>query len=203
MLDKLNRLNSIFESFIFCLLSKAERSNLLPAFLSQSLGLQSPKSFKDLNSILFICKGNICRSAYANIKLKEELKNNSIQNVKVFSGGVWTKDGKPANAKAIESAQNRGIDLSNHKTHSIIKEDLDKADIILIMDRSHRKEIAKISQIALEKTFYLARLIEDSKDIHPLIIKDPYGRSEEVFQKCFNVIDKALLRVVSLLQKNA
>lgn len=204
MSERLQRFYSMLEFYILKLISQAEHNGLLPKSIAHTLGFSKPNcSLKVARSILFICKGNICRSAYADYKLKQELAKKNQTNIKVFSGGVWTKDGKPANAQAIISSKKRGVDLSEHRTHSVTKEDLEAADIIFIMDTSHRKAISKLAKDALPKTFYLARCIEKNTQSHPLIIKDPYGKSEEVFQLCFNIIDKAILEITSSLQKNA
>jgi protein-tyrosine-phosphatase len=72
------------------------------------------------------------------------------------------------------------------------------ADLILVMDASHRVGIKKLNSSALDKTFYLARF--NSSAAAPIIIMDPYGASEEVFEGCFDQIDAALEGLVKCLR---
>ena len=43
--------------------------------------------------IMFICTGNICRSAMAQWLLKQKLDDKEIKNVEVYSCGVYAQDG--------------------------------------------------------------------------------------------------------------
>jgi protein-tyrosine phosphatase len=203
MLNFTSRYNQLSAYLKICVLGLAscwERKGYLSSKDTKALGIGLAHSEKQVETVLFVCKGNICRSAYAEKKLKLELEAKGFSGIQVNSGGVWTKDGKPANEQAILSAKERGVDLSEHLTSVVTTDDLELADLILIMDISHRNAIRELQPQALQKTFYLGRLSVGKKD--PLIIKDPYGRSAEVFQKCFDVIDRSLTGLINLLQKN-
>lgn len=39
--------------------------------------------------IMFVCTGNICRSAMAHWLFKDKLEKNNINNVEVYSSGIY------------------------------------------------------------------------------------------------------------------
>lgn len=65
--------------------------------------------------IMFICTGNICRSAMAHWLLKKKLEQNNIQNVEVYSSGIYALDGDSSTDEAIEVMEEYGVDLKKHR----------------------------------------------------------------------------------------
>jgi len=47
--------------------------------------------------IMFICTGNICRSAMAEGMMKKMLEENNIKNVEVCSSGIYAEDRRLCN----------------------------------------------------------------------------------------------------------
>ena len=43
--------------------------------------------------IMFICTGNICRSAMAHWLMDKKLKDNKIDNIQIYSCGIFAQDG--------------------------------------------------------------------------------------------------------------
>ncbi|HQH26383.1 MAG TPA: low molecular weight phosphotyrosine protein phosphatase [Oligoflexia bacterium] len=148
-------------------------------------------------TILVLCQGNICRSAYAEAKLQQLLKGRHCSNVSVKSAGVATADGKSADAAAVQAAALRGIDLSGHRTTRVTAELLAGADLVLLMDPYQRDAIRVLSPGALKKTMYLGAL--SAGDGFGLTIADPFGREPECFRKCFERIDFAMERLAEHL----
>lgn len=140
-------------------------------------------------NIVFVCTGNICRSAYGEKKLAT-LIDSAAYNL--TSAGVATNDGKAANKDAIRAADRRGIDLSSHKTSIATDEKLEEADLILIKDTSHYKLIKDQFK---DKTKFLG-IYSDSNRTS---IKDPYGKSDEVFDQCFDQIDSSLSNLIKYI----
>lgn len=64
---------------------------------------------------MFICTGNICRSAMAHWLLKKKLEQNNIQNVEVYSSGIYALDGDSSTDEAIEVMEEYGVDLKKHR----------------------------------------------------------------------------------------
>ena len=65
--------------------------------------------WSSIERLVFICKGNICRSAYA------EAVARSL-GINAISCGIDTIEDAPANDCAISEAKQQGIDLNGHVT---------------------------------------------------------------------------------------
>ena len=146
------------------------------------------KEFKEKpKSIVFVCTGNICRSAYAEKKLQSMTNNFDLS-----SAGLETNDGKDANPGAMEASKRRNIDLSKHKTSIATDEILSQADLILIKDSGHYKLIKDEFK---GKTKFLGIYANNKRTS----IKDPYGKSQEFFDRCFDQIDSSLENLLRYL----
>jgi protein-tyrosine phosphatase len=147
-------------------------------------------------SILITCKGNICRSPYAEAKLRSMLLKYGLEGIKVYSRGFETNKAKPANELAISEARLRGIDLSMHSTTPINDADINSAQLILVVEPRY------FSLLDPSKTMYLGATGIGAGST--LIIEDPYSRyvNEDAFNKiriCFDKIDASLEGLVSYL----
>jgi protein-tyrosine phosphatase len=83
------------------------------------------------NRIVFVCKGNICRSALAEHYFR------SVSDIPAASIGLDTNTGKAANERVTEEAKALGIDLSNHRTTAIKDFDAMPGDLYVCMEPEH------------------------------------------------------------------
>ncbi len=136
------------------------------------------------NRILVICTGNICRSPYAEARLKQLLPDKHID-----SAGVATEKSKlqdsPADPKAIKVGQEQGLDLSLHKAKQVTQQIVDDVDLILAMERDQIEQLCEIIPTARSKAFLFGHWIGLST------IDDPYLQDESAFRQAFVNIDKA------------
>lgn len=135
-------------------------------------------------SVLVVCMGNICRSPYAERKLK------SLQpNLEVASAGLATKvsklAGKSADATATKAAVSFGIDLNGHKAQQVTEKLVAYFDVILVMESSQLKTLCELYPWASHKvtTFGYWNNITT--------IDDPYQRGLHAFRRAFFTIDRA------------
>ncbi len=145
--------------------------------------------------ILILCKGNICRSAYACERLREQLVRFGPA-VEICSAGLWTKTGKPADPDAVRNAASRGVDLSTHVTTAVTEQHIQTAGLILLMDGSNYSMIRKLFPAALTKSMYLGALDPKQSVFSALEVPDPYGKSDKAFASCFDKIDRSLDELV-------
>ena len=80
-----------------------------------------------IDRLVFVCKGNICRSAYA------EAVARSI-GVDSISCGIDTVTGAPANEQAIKISSMRGFDLTKHKTTPVQSLTFKENDLLIAME---------------------------------------------------------------------
>lgn len=132
--------------------------------------------------LVFVCKGNICRSAYAEA-VARSLGIDSI------SCGVETRIDLPANEDAIRAAVAKGVDLSRHKTTPIQSLTFREGDFFITMEPW---QLEYISREYGEDRCSLLGLW--GRPVNPYI-HDPYGASSVYFNHCFNYIEKSVNEV--------
>lgn len=149
----------------------------------------SYRSYRQINwnnveRLVFVCRGNICRSAYADAVARS-------LGVGSISCGIETQTGLPANSDAIRAAAEKGVDLSSHKTTPIQSLTFQHSDLFIVMEPW---QIEYISQEFGEQ-YRLSLLGLWSKPVSQHI-QDPYGASHVYFNNCFNYIDKSVHEIV-------
>ena len=174
---------------------------------------------KEKFKILFICTGNSCRSPMAEGILKKMLKESKLDNFEVFSAGTSSMNGVFASLFAVEVAEQRNVDLSQHRTRQLSKQILKEADLILAMSDTHWESIRRMDKNALEKVYllktfphhyttsspegdlYVTEIENKSQSIS--YIKDPIGGSIDDYHECFSEIEKEIKRIFPDLVKKA
>lgn len=140
--------------------------------------------------LVFVCKGNICRSAYAERKARS-------MNLPAISCGLRIRaDMCPPDALATASA--RGVDLSGHRPRSFEDIVLASGDLMIAMEpmqanQVHEAALATDAQVTLLGLFSTPR--------RPWL-QDPYGLSAAYFSRCFEIIDSALTVLAAHLHEN-
>jgi protein-tyrosine phosphatase len=81
--------------------------------------------------VLVICYGNIYRSPFCGASLRQQLP----ADIEVRTSGFHRVVGRPSPDRHVAMSQSRKIDLSAHRSSKITPEDLQWADVIVLMDR--------------------------------------------------------------------
>ena len=87
--------------------------------------------------ILVLCEGNYCRSPMAEFLLRASLG----PEVSVESAGLGALHGSSAAPEAEALMTDRGLDISSHRARQLTKEIALAADLILVMEKVHRRRL--------------------------------------------------------------
>ena len=85
---------------------------------------------------MFICTGNICRSAMAHWLAKKKLEKANKKNVEVYSSGIFALDGDVSTKEAIEVMEEYDVNLKQHRATLTKNSNIEQMDLILCMTRS-------------------------------------------------------------------
>jgi protein-tyrosine phosphatase len=147
--------------------------------------------FSRVRRLVFICKGNICRSPYAEVRAR-------MLGAQTVSGGLEAAGDKPANDTAIHVSRGRGVDLTKHVSQNVSSMKFDTSDLIVVMEPSHLRGAAELAtRSGAQHT--LAGLWCSSPRV---AIEDPYGRSASQFSDCFTQLDAAIENLVTQSRAN-
>jgi protein-tyrosine phosphatase len=64
-------------------------------------------------------------------------------------------EGRPTPQRMVDAAAEHGVDLSDHRSRRLTADDVERADLVLCMDRSHPVRVAELSTRAPAVTFTL------------------------------------------------
>ena len=89
--------------------------------------------------ILFVCTGNICRSPTAEGVFRHQAKLAGLEDrLSIDSAGTHGYHiGDPPDRRSIAAARRRGIDLSTLRARRVIRQDFEKFDYVIALDRGH------------------------------------------------------------------
>jgi protein-tyrosine phosphatase len=149
---------------------------------------------KSLSNVLVVCKGNICRSPFAEAVLSSEVRASQIASVHVWSRGTENYHvGKGADRLATRVAHEFGVDLSTHVAKQLAaidaQSDAQRADLILLLDSENRARLLQL--FPNEGTSRTIRLLGEFLDPPVPDIPDPYRGSEGDFRKAFGLVSAA------------
>jgi protein-tyrosine phosphatase len=151
--------------------------------------ISNPKIPLQVKSILFVCKGNICRSPFAEISSKHNI---GISNQYIFSSaGIYVKSPQVPPHEAVIAANDFGIDLQGHKSKSINYRMMESNDLIVVMEVWQYKYLNKLFAEFNDKIFLLPLFGNNTESLNNYSvynIKDPYGKSQDDYNKCFDRI---------------
>ena len=96
--------------------------------------------------VLFICHGNICRSAIAEYLFKDMIRKNGLQDLYyVESAATSTEElGCPVYPPARRLLNQHGIDCSGHRARQITRADYDRFDLLIAMDGRNIRNMERI-----------------------------------------------------------
>ena len=149
--------------------------------------------------IMFICTGNICRSAMAEGMMKKLAKDNNL-DLDICSCGIYAEDGDYATYNAVEAAKYYDVNIEEHRATNIRKSRIKEMDIILCATESHKQSVLHMYPELKEKVFTMkeyAKLDNNGKDID---IKDPWGYDMNIYQNCAKEIEECNEKIIDLLR---
>jgi protein-tyrosine-phosphatase/predicted ATP-grasp superfamily ATP-dependent carboligase len=144
---------------------------------------------RSAGNILFICYGNINRSAVAAELLKSYLP--SQPDLSVHSSGFHQHVERPTDPIMSEIALAHGLDMALHRSSSISEQMLRTSDIIFVMEKTHRDRLLELAPACAGRIFLLGAE-PHSRAAGGAEIHDPYNRSREQYAQCFERIRLAV-----------
>lgn len=130
---------------------------------------------RPVRRVLVICYGNIYRSPF----VAAQLQAGAGSALEIRSAGFHDREGRAVESGFIDIARGFGIDLSTHRSRLLRSDDLNWADIVLIMDGHNYRLMHHDYPASLAKTFWLGAVTPQT----PILIEDPYKSSPDR-QRC-------------------
>ena len=158
----------------------------------------------DPRTLLFICKGNICRSPFAERLAARLLAEAGVEGIRCISAGYQVSKELASPVRAVEAAEAFGISLADHRARPLTPEIAAAADLIVATEAEHAELLRQRYPAAAARVVLLPLYGEDraSRGAYARYnIADPYGKSAEVFGGCYRHIADALAELVGLVRR--
>lgn len=161
--------------------------------------LANPPAPARIRSVLFVCKGNICRSPFGAARMRQLLKQVDISGVVCDSAGLDTTQAARPPKEACAAAARFGLSLDGHRPLQVTPEVISQYDLIVVMESAHLLALKQRYPVLADRIVLLPLLSGYPGGYARYNIADPYGQPLAVFQSCYHRMDEALATLIRTL----
>jgi protein-tyrosine phosphatase len=162
------------------------------AYAEWGSGRLLPFRLKDpqaVRRLVYVCLGNICRSAYGH-QVAREL------GLHVASLGLSTSTGSPSPSDAVAAAGRAGVDMGGHRALDLNDFEVQPGDLFLVMEVRQAHELRRRLGVRSDVQVCLVGMFCSPPMPH---LHDPFTLGADYFDSCFARVRQATLRLSRLL----
>lgn len=147
-------------------------------------------------SFLFVCKGNICRSPFAEHLARRICQEGGRNGLHFGSMGLQVNRAEMPPDEAIAAGATFGVHLAEHRSRPLREKDVDAFDMIVTVEAGQNKLLARLFPNSDKKLFLLPLFdpahMSTAGSFLRYNIPDPYGRSCAEFRDCYGRIKRCI-----------
>jgi protein-tyrosine phosphatase len=154
-------------------------------------------------SVLFVCLGNICRSPTAEGVLRA-LAALEAPELELQIDSAGTADyhiGTPPDQRSQRAALRRGVDISGLRARQVSKDDFERFDLILAMDRENLLALQAVKPRRARTSPKL--FLDYAPQLQLRDVPDPYYGDAAAFEAVLDLTTAASRGLLAALQKGA
>ena len=153
--------------------------------------------------VLFVCMGNICRSPTAEGVFRRLLAERApALDVTIDSAGTHGYHvGDPPDARSIEAAARRGVDLTELRARKVEVRDFERFDLIVAMDRLNRETL--LDRCPPEYHSRVRLFLEFAPRVDEEDVPDPYYGGPAGFERVLDLAEEASMGLLDEVMRIA
>src|SRR4029453_8232624 len=138
--------------------------------------------------LLFVCTGNICRSPLAEAIFRHQAEQAGRGGeFEIDSAGAHDHhEGERAHPRACRVGEDRGVPVTSI-ARTVEDSDFESFDLLLAMDRGHRRDLRARCPEPLRARIRLMR--EFDEPAGELDVPDPYYSNQQAFARVYGMLD--------------
>lgn len=148
--------------------------------------------------MLFVCHGNIMRSALAHELLSSRLTQGERSRLAIRSAGLHAVPGREADTRMGSAALDLGVSLATHRATLISEELVASSDLVFVMDYANEAELLSRFPGARSKTLFLGTLAPSPTEREEIV--DPFLGSDEDTRRCAGRVRSCVDALVLVLR---
>ena len=146
-------------------------------------------NLKEINSVLFVCMGNICRSPTAEVVFRHKVDERKL-SIKIDSAGTTGSHARQSpDPRTQKAGIARGYSFDNIRARKVEFQDFSKFDLILAMDEYNILELQKVCP--KEHFGKIRLLLEFANNFEDTEVPDPYYGGARGFDYVLDLVEDA------------
>ncbi|MEI8395656.1 MAG: low molecular weight protein-tyrosine-phosphatase [Rhodospirillaceae bacterium] len=140
-------------------------------------------------TVLFVCTGNICRSPTAEGVFRRMVNDAGLQE-RIGTDSAGTEGyhvGEPPDSRSAAAARARGYPIDDLRARQAVREDFERFNLVLAMDRSHFRQLKRLAPAGREDRLKL--FLDYAPGVSIRDVPDPYYGGPEGFRHVLELIE--------------
>lgn len=145
--------------------------------------------------------GNICRSPTAHGVFEQMVEKAGLaEQIETDSAGTHAYHvGNPPDPRSQETALGRGVDLSRQRARKAAREDFERFDYVIAMDRDNLNNLLALASEKQREKLHL--LLDFAPELGIREVPDPYYGGARGFDRVFDLVSSAAEALLAVIRK--
>mgnify|MGYP000217845117 CR=1 FL=1 len=143
----------------------------------------------DINSILFVCMGNICRSPTAEAVFRQKAVEKGLSVKTDSAGTIGSHARERPDHRAMKVGEANGYSFDGIKARKVTEKDFEKFDMVLAMDERNIADLKKVAPIEYLNKIQL--FLDFAENFDEREVPDPYYGGAQGFKYVLQLVEDA------------
>ncbi|QOL24836.1 low molecular weight phosphotyrosine protein phosphatase [Thalassotalea sp. LPB0316] len=152
-----------------------------------------------IQSVLFVCMGNICRSPTAEAVFRKKAHDKGLMITIDSAGTIGAHAREKPDHRAVKAGEARGYDFSGIKARKVASKDFESFDLILAMDNDNFENLQAIAPDQYRDKVKL--FLSYGSEFDDTEVPDPYYGGAGGFRYVLDLVEDASNGLIKAIAK--